>query len=190
MSQPIPIDVIPAHVYLSQHDQVALFGLGHPMTIAAEHTQSGQYVYEETVEVFGALKRSLEVRVLGPNWRYSLVEITPVEAAYLGLKLSEARPGEREAMGACRIVGPKGEISLERGIIIPKPNLRLSPDDAKALHITNGQEVSLEIAGERTQVLHDVVARVHPTYRLRVEVHADHARKLWLARLAHARLRE
>lgn len=189
MSKPIPVDVIPSHVYLSQPDQAALFGVGYAMSIASEYSQAGQYVYEETVEVFGSLKRSLRLRVLGPNWERSLVEITPTEAAFLGLKLEETRSGDTRVAGSGRLVGPQGEVVLQHSIIVPKPHLRCSIEDAATLHVQNGQEVSVDILGERSQTLSGVIVRVHPTFRMRLEMNQDYARELWITRPTHARLR-
>ncbi|MCH8049289.1 propanediol utilization protein [Patescibacteria group bacterium] len=189
MSKPIPVDVIPSHVYLSQEDQATLFGVGEPMTIAGELSQAGQHVYEETVKVFGTLKRSLTLRVLGPNWEKSMVEVTPTEAAYLGLKLIEGRSGDETEMTSCRLVGPKGEVMLPRGIMIPQPHLRCSVEEAKTLRVSNGQNVSVDMMGERSQVLENVIVRVHPTFRLRLEIHQAYARDLWITRPTHARLR-
>lgn len=189
MSRPIPVEVIPAHAYLSHEDQVTLFGEGHPMTVAEERSQVGQVVYEETVEVFGKLKRSLKVRVLGPNWEKSHVELSPTEAVYLGLSLEETKSGDTSQAAPCKLVGPSGEVSLYAGAIIPRSHLLASVDEAKALHLSNGAVVSVDILGERTQVLDNVIVRVHPTFRLRLEIHSGVARELWITRPAHARLR-
>ncbi|MFH1712480.1 MAG: PduL/EutD family phosphate acyltransferase [Patescibacteria group bacterium] len=190
MSKPIPVDVMPSHIYLSQGDQATLFGVGYPMTIATELSQTGQYVYQESLEVFGSLKRSLSLRVLGPNWEKSLVEITPTEAAYLGLKLVEGRSGDTQEMSSCKLVGPQGSVALGTGIMIPKPHLRCSVEDAKSFNVQNGDVLSVDIQSESSQVLSGVIVRVHPTFRLRLEIHQDYARQLWITRPTHARIRE
>lgn len=188
MSRPIPVDIVPSHVYLSQEDQLALFGPGYAMTIEGELTQSGQHYYEETVEVFGRLKRSLSLRVLGPAWEKSFVELTPTEGAFLGLSAKVARSGDLSVAAACRLKGPAGEVSLKKGVIISQPHLRCSPQDARSFHISNGDEVAIEIIGNHPRRVDGVMVRVHPTYRLQVDLHADYARDLWITRPTHARL--
>lgn len=122
MSQTIPVDVIPSHVYLSQEDQATLFGMEKPMTIHSERSQAGQVVYQESVEVFRKVKRSLTLRVIGPFWQESHVELTPTEAAFLGLKVSEeVKSGDLANASACRLIGPNGDVELAHGAIIPKP---------------------------------------------------------------------
>ena len=188
MSRPIPVDIVPSHVYLSQEDQVALFGSGYAMTIEGALTQSGQHYYEESVEVFGRLKRSLSLRVLGPPWEQSFVELTPTEAAYLGLSAKEAKSGDLAAASVCRLVGPAGEVALKKGVIIAQPHLRCSPQDARSMHVANGDQVTIEIVGNRAQRVEDVLVRVHPTFKLQVDLHADHARNLWITRPTRARV--
>ncbi|MBU1126576.1 phosphate propanoyltransferase, partial [Patescibacteria group bacterium] len=118
--RPIPVDVIPSHIYLSQEDQATLFGIGRPMTIFKEHSQAGQLVYEETLEVQGGLKRVLQLRIMGPNWEQSQVYLTPTEAIYLGLKLQdESRAGDLSQAAACTLFGPKDKVFLKNGAIIP-----------------------------------------------------------------------
>ncbi len=188
MSRPIPVDIVPSHVYLSQDDQLTLFGPGYAMTIEGELTQSGQHYYEETVDVFGRLKRSLSLRVLGPAWEHSFAELTPTEAAFLGMSAKEGRSGDLAGAAACRFVGPAGEVSLKQGVIISQPHLRCSPQDARSFHISNGDEVTIEIIGNHPRRVSGVIVRVHPTFKLQVDLHADHARDLWITRPIHARL--
>ncbi len=186
MARPIPVDIIPSHVYLSVEDQSVLFGSGHPMTVGGELSQPGQLYYEETVEVFGRLKRGLILRVLGPNWARSIVEVTPTEAAYLGISAKELKTGEEGVK--CRLVGPAGEVVLDEGISVPKPHVLCSADEARAHHLQNGSEVAVMISGDRMQRIEEVVVRVHPMFRWRLEIHQDYARDLWLTRPTHARI--
>ncbi|MFA6522175.1 MAG: PduL/EutD family phosphate acyltransferase [Patescibacteria group bacterium] len=189
MSRPIPIDVVPSHVYLSAEDQATLFGIGHPMTIHAPHTQSGQLVYEETVEVLGTHKRSLHLRVMGPNWKESHIELTALEADYLGIDAPESPSGDLLMAGSCTLRGPHGELKLAHGAIIPTAHLFCSPDEAQSLGIHQGETIAIETVEEPGQTIEGVTVRVHPTYRLRVEIREDVASRLWISRSAHARLR-
>ena len=158
------------------------------MSILANHNQSGQYVYQEKVTIAGKLKRSISVHVLGPNWKRSHVEITPTEAVYLGLKIHGTKTGDISGAAPCTITGPNGSVKLDKGAIIPRPHLTCSTDDARRLHLVNGQLISVEILGEKSIQIYDVIVRVHPTFRLRIELHQDYARDLWITRPIHARI--
>ncbi len=189
MPRQIPVYIIPSHVYLSQEDQVKLFGIGYPMTIAGEHTQSGQYVYNETVEIIGRLKRSLKIRVLGPNWKRSFVEMTPTEVAYLGVRAVEAKIGDIENASPCSLIGSNGSVDIERGIIIPRPHLTCTPEDAEKFGIKNGDEVSFDLIDVPGKVIEKVLVRIHPTFKLCIEIHQDIARDLWITKTCHARFK-
>lgn len=190
MARPIPVEIIPSHVHLSEADHSKLFGSGHAGTIAASLSQHGQYAYAENVEVFGKLKRSLALRVLGPHRRATQVELTPTEATLLGITASEARSGDLKEAGDCKLKGPEGTVSAKLAVIIPKPHLHVSDAEAKSLRLENGQEVAVDILGDTPRTLEAVVVRVHPTYRLRLHIHPDLARDYWITGVIHARLRE
>ena len=190
MSRPIPVEIIPSHVHLSEADHLKLFGPGHAGTIASSLSQYGQYAYEETVEVAGKLKRTLRLRVLGPYRKQSQVELTPTEAQLLGLQPPVARSGDLSEAVSCKLKGPAGELTLKAAVIVPKPHLHLSDADARSLRLDHATEVSMDILGDHPRTLDNVIVRVHPTYRLRLHVHPDLARDVWLTGVLHARIRE
>ncbi|MCR4312571.1 MAG: PduL/EutD family phosphate acyltransferase [Candidatus Uhrbacteria bacterium] len=190
MSRPIPVEIVPSHVHLSEADHIALFGNGHVGTVAHALSQNGQFAYEESVEVFGRLKRGLELRVLGPHRKQSQVEVTPTEADYLGLDVPEAKSGDLRLAAPCRLKGPAGEIMLEAAVIVPRSHVHLSDNEAKSLRLNNGVEVSVDIMGDHPRTIEHVIVRVHPTYRARLHIHPDIARGEWLSGVHHVRIRE
>lgn len=190
MSRPIPVEIIPSHVHLSEADHSRLFGHGRASTITENLSQTGQFAYAESVEVFGKLKRSIILRVLGPFRRTTQVELTPTEAQLLGLVAPVARSGDLSSAASCRLVGPQGELSVLSSVIVPQPHLHCSETEASTLHLANGKIVSLEVLGDNPYVLEDVVVRVHPSYRLRLHVHPDLARIHWMTGVVHARIRD
>ncbi len=188
MSRPIPVEIIPSHVHLSHEDHAKLFGPGHAGTISHALSQHGQYAYEETVEV-SKLKRSITLRVLGPERTQTQVELTPSEAALLDLKAPLAKSGDLTGAAECTLKGPKGKVKV-KAVIIPKPHIHLSDVEAKQLQLVNGATVRVEILGEHPAELAGVVVRVHPTYRPGLHVHGDIAREYWLTGVLHARIRD
>ncbi len=186
--RPIPVYIIPSHVYLSAEDQVKLFGSGHAMTILEDHIHAGQYVYQEKVNVSGRLKRDLDLHVLGPNWKRSHVELTPTEAVYLGYKLDEVKTGSLLDAAPITITGPNGSVDLDHGVIIPKPHMTCNIEDARRLNLANGDRVAVEILGDHLRKVEEAVVRVHPTFSLSVELHQDYARGLWVNHRVHAHI--
>lgn len=189
MSRPIPVEIIPSHIHLSHEDHEALFGKGHAATITHTLSQHGQYAYEERLTVVGKNKKSITLRVLGPERKSTQVEVTESEAALLGIKAPVRRSGDLKGAASCKLEGPKGSITV-KAAIIPKIHLHLGDADAKHLQIKNGQEVRMEILGERLFEITHVTVRVHPTYKPRLHVDADFAREHWLTGVLHARIRE
>ena len=76
----------------------------------------------------------------------------------------------------CRLVGPKGEVELEYGVIVAKRHAHFSPEDAKEAKIKNGQIVKIKIESEeRTTIYDDVVCRVSDSCATEVYVDTDEA---------------
>lgn len=190
MSRPIPVEIIPSHVHLSDADFRAVFGAGAAATVQHPLSQTGQYAYAEHVEVRGKLKRTLSLRVLGPSRKATQVELTPTEAQLLGVDAPVARSGDMSNAADCAVRGPAGEVVAKASVIIPQPHLHCSDVEAEALHVINGKIVTLDFMGEHPGALENVTVRVHPTYRLRLHVHPDIAREHWLLGVVHARIRE
>lgn len=189
MSRPIPIEIIPSHVHLSDEDHRTLFGANFAGTVEHALSQRGQFAYQETVEILGRLKRSLKLRILGPYRKQTQVELTPHEAALLGIAAIEARSGDLSKAANCTLRGPAGQISAKVAIV-PKPHLHASESEAKNLSLVNGQEVTMEIVGETARTLPGVIVRVHPTYTLRLHVHPELAQREWYVGTLQARIRE
>ncbi len=189
MSRPIPIEIVPSHIHLSEEHQAKLFGAGTASTITHALAQSGQFAYAQSLEVFGKLKRSITLRVLGPHRKFTQVELTPTEAAVLGLNAPIARSGDVSMAATCRLVGPAGEVTAEASVIIPQAHLHCSDTEAASLHLTNGKLVEVEIIGDQPAVLSNVTVRVHPSYRLRLHIHPDIAREYWISGVVHGKLR-
>lgn len=185
MSRPIQVDIVPSHIYLSEKDQKTLFGVGHAMTILVEHSHPGQIVYQDTVAVKGKNDEQIDLHILGPNWERTHIEVTPTEAKMLGLRIVQAKSGHLENAQSCTLIGPHGIVELDFGLIVPRPHLMCSVKDAETLHVINGQTVTVELSGTQ-QKISDVIVRVHPMFRLRLEIHQDFARDFWLTRGTHA----
>ncbi len=185
---PIPVEIVPSHVHVSVADQASLFG-EQSLTIAHRLSQNGQHALHETVEITGKLlKRSLKLRVLGPERKQTQVELTPTEAKFLGIEAPVAKSGDLAAAGSCVMIGPQGKVKAQ-AVIIPRPHLHCSPDEALALRLENGQEIAIDLLLDIPRTLEAVIVRVHPTYELRLHLHADIAREHWIAGPCYAEVR-
>lgn len=190
MSRPIPVEVIPSHVHLSEDHHRTLFGDGHAGTVRYELSQTGQFAYEEIIEVVGRNGESISLCVLGPSRKVTQVELTPTEARLLGIDAPNAKSGDLANAGLCTLKTAIGSIEAVASVIVPKPHLHLSDAESVALRLKNGAVVRVDVVGDVTHVLEDVVVRVHPTYRARLHIHPDIARSMWIHTGAHVRIRD
>lgn len=184
--RPFPVDVLPSHIHLSAEDQSKLFSSAS-MTIERKHSQPGQVIYKETLAVFGEGEGFLRLRILGPEWKESSVELTPTEATLLGIDVKEAKEGDVSLASPVRLLGPVGEVFLEKACIVPAASLLMSVEDAKSLHVKNGDEVSVRIQ-DLPDPLDDVLVRVHPKFQLRLQIHQDIARDMWITGALNAQI--
>jgi putative phosphotransacetylase len=174
----IPVEIVPSHVHLSARAWQVLFGQTEG-EILRPLSQRGQVVYRQTVKVVGKNSSLKEVHVLGGARKQTQVELTEVEAAALGIKPVWRLSGRLSRSSGCKLVGPKGRLSIRNGVIVPVPHLHLSGKEAQALALRQGQEVELKFVNDREVSLKAVV-RVHPSFRAALHLTPDLATKLWL----------
>ena len=190
MSRPIPVEVIPSHVHLSEAHHATLFGDGHVGTVRQELSQAGQFAYEETVDVIGANGEKITLRVLGPHRKTTQVELTPTEARLLGIDASTAKSGDLSSAAPCTLRVKENTITCTASVIIPIPHLHLSDSEATQFRLSNGDKVRVDVVGDVSHVIENVIVRVHPTYRARLHIHPDIARDLWIHSGSHVRIRD
>jgi len=179
-----------SHVHLSEGQRKILFGERNSGTVRQEMSQSGQFAYEETVDVVGSNGKVLTLRVLGPSRKSTQVELTKGEAELLALHAQEALSGDFDLAIDCTLKTEHGEVVAPKSVIIPRMHIHLSDSEARTLRLEHGSVVRVDVIGDGARVIDDVVVRVHPTYRARLHLHADDARDLWLSGGAHVRIRD
>ncbi len=190
MSRPILVEVVSSHVHLSEAHHRILFGERHSGTVHQVLSQAGQFAYAETVDVIGSNGELIPLRVLGPSRKVTQVELTPTEAAFLGLDAVEALSGDLRPAVDCVLRTRFATIDASKSVIVPRKHIHLSDSEAQALRLDHGAVVRVDLVGDGVQVIDHVAVRVHPTYRARMHIHADDARDLWLSAGTHVRIRD
>lgn len=162
------------HVHLSQEHLEVLFGKGYELTRKKDLSQPGQYACEERVTIVGSKKELKGVSILGPVRKDTQVEVSLTDARAIGVDAPIRESGDIAGSGACKIVGPNGEIELTEGVIAAKRHIHATPADAEALGVTNGQIVSVKVDTDgRSLVFGDVVVRVSDSYALAMHIDTD-----------------
>ena len=166
----LPIALSNKHIHLSQADVDALFGQGYELTHKKDLSQPGQYACEEMVEVVGP-KGSTKMRVLGPVRPESQVEVSLADARGLGIAVPVRQSGDVEGTPGCKLVGPKGEVELERGVIVASRHIHMSLEDAEKFGVKDKDVVSVQTTGERALLFNNVLVRANAAFAL--EMHVD-----------------
>jgi len=171
----IPVGVSARHVHLSREHMDALFGPGSELTVRNWLYQPGTFAANETVTLIGPRRIIQNVRIVGPLARHTQVEISRTDAIQLGIDAPVRRSGDHEGTPGAVLVGPRGVVRLERGVIVVQRHIHCSPEEAEALGIRDGELVRVRAPGQKAVVFENVLVRVSPNFRLEFHVDTDEA---------------
>lgn len=171
----VPIGVSARHIHLTQEHVEALFGEGYHLT-RKKDLMGGQFAANETVTIVGLKLRAIEnVRVLGPVRKQTQVEISATDAIRLGVNAPIRESGKIEGSAPIAVVGPKGAIYLDEGCIIAMRHIHMSPKDAMAAGVHDGDIVSVKADNERGTIFNHVKIRVDDSFTLEMHIDTDEA---------------
>lgn len=171
MEKLIPVGISNRHVHLSQEDLEKLFGEGHKLTHFKDLSQPGQYACEEKVDVTGPKGTIKGVRILGPVRKETQIEISVADGFVLGVKAPIRDSGDLEGSPGVTIVGPKGEVTLNKGVIIASRHIHMTEKDAEELNVKDKDIVNVLTEGVRRILFYNVLIRVNENYSM--EMHVD-----------------
>ena len=161
------------HVHVSQEDLETLFGKGYELTKKKDLSQPGQYACNEKVTIVGS-KKEMAASILGPVRPASQVEISLTDARSIGVDAPIRESGDVAGSGACKQVGPCGEVELKEGVIAAKRHIHATPEDAEKLGVKDKDVVSVKINTDgRSLVFGEVVVRVSPKFALAMHIDTD-----------------
>lgn len=177
------VEISARHVHLSQADLETLFGKGYELTVKKALSQPGQFASNERVRVIGTKGEFPAVSILGPVRKATQVEISLTDARSIGVNAPVRESGDIAGSGACRLVGPAGEIEISEGVIAAKRHIHATVADAERMGLKNGQIVAVEIptANERSLTFGDVVVRVSDSYALAMHIDTDESNAAGMA---------
>lgn len=176
MEKTVLVEISARHVHVSQADLETLFGKGYTLTPKKDLSQPGQFACEERVTVVGPKKELKGVSILGPCRPATQVELSLTDARSIGVVAPIRESGDIANSGACKLVGPCGEVEISEGVIAAKRHIHMTVADGEKYGITDKQIVSVKIATEgRALIFDDVVARVSDSYALAMHIDTDEA---------------
>lgn len=165
------------HLHLSAADIESLFGKGHELTPVKDLGQPGQFACDEKVILVGPKGAITGVRVLGPARKATQIEVSRTDSFTLGIKPPIKDSGDHTDTPGLTIVGPKGTVVLNSGVMLAKRHIHMTPADAEIFGVEDKDIVMVyaEGAGTRKVVFDDVLVRVHSSYALEFHVDVDEA---------------
>ncbi|MGB9857377.1 MAG: phosphate propanoyltransferase [Dictyoglomaceae bacterium] len=171
----VPIGISARHIHLSFEDKERLFGSGYKLTPRNPLSQPGQFACEEEVEVIGPRGRSLKLRILGPERKATQVELSLTDAIYLGLQPPVRDSGDIEGTPGIKVVGPKGEVELPKGVIIAWRHIHTPTPMAKELGLCDKQLVKVKLGTVRALIFENVLIRVRDDFSWELHIDTDEA---------------
>ena len=163
------------HVHLSRKELDALFGTGYELTKAKDLSQPGQYASKERLTVVGPKGAFHNVVILGPVRKESQVEISLTDCLQLGVKAPIRESGDIGGTPGIVLVNGDKSVSLDKGLIVAKRHVHMTPEDAEKIGVKNHDIVKVKVEGARPLIFDDVVIRVSPKFATYMHIDYDEA---------------
>lgn len=174
MAKKFIVETSARHVHLTAEAFATLFGEGKELTVKKMLSQPGQFASEERVTIVGPKKSLPNVSILGPFRKANQVELSATDARSIGIVAPIRESGDVAGSGACKIVGPAGEIEISEGVIVAKRHIHLTPADAEEMGVKDKDVVWVRLDTDgRKAILGDVVCRVSVSYALAMHIDTD-----------------
>lgn len=150
------------HVHVTAQQALELFG--HSLTPKRPLSQPGQFLAEQRVTVVGPKGEFRDVAVLGPERKQAQVEISLTDGRTLGIQPPIRLSGDIQGSPGAVLVGSRGRVTLEQGVIAAQRHIHLTPEAAAHFGVTDRQRVKLQALTERPVIFQDVIVRVSPDF--------------------------
>jgi putative phosphotransacetylase len=174
MEKKVMVEISARHVHVTKEHLEALFGEGYELTPKKDLSQPGQFACEERVTVVGPKRQLANVSILGPVRVATQVELSATDARSIGVPIVIKESGDIEGTPGCEIIGPKGSITIDKGVMVAKRHIHMTPEDAKNYGVEDKQIVSVELnSPERKTIYGDTVVRVSEKFALAMHIDTD-----------------
>ena len=161
------------HVHVTEKQAQRLFG--HGLTPRRDLSQPGQYLAQERVTVIGPKGEFQNVAVLGPERKEAQVEVSLTDARTLGLTPPVKPSGDVAGSPGAILQGPRGQVELNRGVIVAQRHVHMTPEDAARMGVKDQQIVKLQVFTKRPLIFEEVQVRVSPQFATFVHLDYDEA---------------
>ena len=183
MSKEFIVETSARHIHVTKETLEVLFGKGATLTKKKDLSQPGQFACEERVTVVGPKKSLPNVSILGPERSANQVELSATDARSIGIVAPIRESGDVAGSGACKLIGPCGEVEISEGVIVAKRHIHLTPADAEELGVKDKDIVWVRVdTPERKAILGDVVVRVSEKFARAMHIDTDESNAIGAGR--------
>src|SRR5580700_1261370 len=145
---PLAVNVSARHMHVTPADLEILFGPGAKLTKLKDLYQEGEFASEQLVTLVGPRQRIIpNVRILGPVRDYTQVELSYTDGIYLGVDLPLRISGNHEGTPGITILGPRGAITINKGVIRAERHVHMSTEDMAYYGVKDQDYLKLRIDG-------------------------------------------
>ncbi|MDB5304782.1 MAG: Propanediol utilization protein [Phycisphaerales bacterium] len=186
---PLIVNVSARHMHVTPADLETLFGPGATLTKLKDLYQEGEFASEQLVTLVGPRQRIIpNVRILGPVRNYTQVELSYTDGIYMGIDLPLRISGNHEGTPGITILGPKGAITINKGVIRAERHVHMSTQDMAWHGVKDGDQLKLKIDGPCGVLYDRVRVRYHPKVVLEVHIDTDEGNACDLDSATHMEL--
>ncbi len=171
----VPVGVSNRHIHVTQSDLETLFGKGYSLKDMKSLSQPGQFAAEECVIIAGPKGSIEKVRILGPVRPETQIEISMTDSYKLGVKGVVKNSGDISGTPGCVVIGPKGTVILDKGVIVAARHVHMSTSEASQMGLKALDLVSLKTSGSRSVTFNNVLVRVSDKFALDFHIDTDEA---------------
>lgn len=163
------IGVSNRHVHLTKDVWHTLFG-DIEMEKRNDLGQPGQFATTSTVDINYNGVTIPHVRVIGPIRKYNQIEISASDAKKLGVNPPRRQSGDLDGSLPINIMGPKGEVSLNSGLILAEMHIHMTPQMAADLNLEDKEILPVY---QRDTYLFDAKVKVSDPASLELHIDTD-----------------
>src|SRR5205823_4069625 len=186
---PLVVNVSARHMHVTPQHLEILFGPGAKLTKLKNLYQDGEFASEQKVTIVGPRQRIIpDVRILGPVRNYTQIELSYTDGVYLGIDLPLRISGNHENTPGVTIMGPKGALTIDKGVIRAERHVHMSTQDMSYFGVKDGDYMKLRIDGPCGVTFDRVKVRYHPKVILEVHIDTDEGNACDLESATHMEL--
>ena len=172
-SRQVPVGISVRHIHLTRDDVDKLFGYGYQLTPKKALSQPGQFACEECLDIIGPKGELKHVRILGPERSATQIELAQTDCRNIGIKAPVRSSGDTKGTPGVTLRGPNGTLTVPEGVMIADRHIHMTPAQAAAFGLADGDRVQVKIDGPKPGVMGGVLIRANDKCALDFHIDTD-----------------